>query len=132
MELEVYATHIASKVLSEALLGVDPDIAVCRELILHATADPGQEDSAVLWSTNLLPRHGSHLLDDLGRIEEIRVGAIDVELRGERIFVSRDEMHMGQLSVACQFQLQVTRCILTTDKLSRHSEAGVCHAGLHA
>ena len=55
MELEVYATHIASKVLSEALLGIDPDIAVCRELILHATANPGQEDSAVLWSTNVLP-----------------------------------------------------------------------------
>lgn len=55
VELEVYATHIASKVLSEALLGVDPDIAVCRELILHATANPGQEDSAVLWSTNVLP-----------------------------------------------------------------------------
>ncbi|KAH0250377.1 hypothetical protein KCV00_g419, partial [Aureobasidium melanogenum] len=52
---EVYATHVASKVLSVTLLGVNPDVAISGELVLHAAADPGQEDSAVLWSRDVLP-----------------------------------------------------------------------------
>lgn len=49
------ATHVASKVLSVALFGVYPDVAIGRELILHAAADPGQEDSAILGSRDVLP-----------------------------------------------------------------------------
>ena len=52
---EVYATHVASKVLGIALFRVNPDVAIGRELVLHAIADPGQEDGAVLWSRDVLP-----------------------------------------------------------------------------
>lgn len=52
---EVYATHVSSKVLGVALFGVDPDVAIGGELVLHATADPSQEDGAVLGSRDVLP-----------------------------------------------------------------------------
>ncbi|KAG9564099.1 hypothetical protein KCV01_g20607, partial [Aureobasidium melanogenum] len=39
------------------------------------------------------------LLDNLGGIEEVGVCAIDAELRREGVFMARDEMHMGQLSI---------------------------------
>jgi hypothetical protein len=51
----VDATHVASKVLGVALFRIDPDIAISRELVLHAAADPGQEDGAVLGSRDVLP-----------------------------------------------------------------------------
>jgi hypothetical protein len=51
----MYATHVASKVLSVALFGVDPDVAIGGELILHATADPSQEDSTILGGRDVLP-----------------------------------------------------------------------------
>lgn len=83
--------------MSITLLGVDPNVAVRGELVLHATTNPGQEDSTVLRGRDVLPRHGSNLLDDLGRVEEVRICSIDVELGSERVLVARDEMHMGQL-----------------------------------
>ena len=52
---EVYATHVASEVLSIALFRVDPDVSIGGELILHATADPGQEYGAILRSRDVLP-----------------------------------------------------------------------------